>query len=128
MSELSIPARALSTLCFYTPSAHVSPGDALRAHKVTTPDEIPMTVNRGTLFIDGGWVAPSTSSRITVLNAATEDVLGTTPEADVADVDRAVAAARTAVDDSEWSATTPSGVVTLWAWSASPGLTCALGV
>ena len=38
-----------------------------------------MTVNRGTLFIDGGWVAPSTSSRITVLNAATEDVLGTTP-------------------------------------------------
>ena len=67
-----------------------------------------MTVDRGTLFIDGGWVAPSTSSRITVLNAATEDVLGTAPEADVADVDRAVAAARTAVDNSEWSATTPA--------------------
>ena len=61
-----------------------------------------MPVDRGTLFIDGGWVAPSTSSRVTVLNAATEDVLGTAPEADVADVDRAVAAARTL-------STTPSG-------------------
>ena len=60
-----------------------------------------MTVDRGSLFIDGGWVAPSTSSRITVLNAATEEVLGTVPEADVAVVDRAVAAARTAVDNSE---------------------------
>ena len=35
-----------------------------------------MSVDRSTLFIDGGWVAPSTSSRVTVLNAATEDVLG----------------------------------------------------
>ena len=35
-----------------------------------------MPVDRSTLFIDGGWVAPSTSSRVTVLNAATEDVLG----------------------------------------------------
>ena len=62
-----------------------------------------MTVDRGSLFIDGGWVAPSTSSRITVLNAATEEVLGTVPAADVADVDRAVAAARNAVEDSDWS-------------------------
>ena len=60
-----------------------------------------MPVDRSTLFIDGGWVAPSTSSRVTVLNAATEDVLGTAPEADVADVDRAVAAACSAVDNSE---------------------------
>jgi hypothetical protein len=30
-----------------------------------------MTVDRDALFIGGGWVAPSTSSRITVLNAAT---------------------------------------------------------
>lgn len=67
-----------------------------------------MTVDRGMLFIDGDWVAPSTSSRITALNAATEDVLGTAPEAGAADVDRAVAAARIAVDNSEWSAMTPA--------------------
>ncbi|MBY0289254.1 MAG: aldehyde dehydrogenase [Mycobacteriaceae bacterium] len=66
-----------------------------------------MTVDREALFIDGGWVTPSTSSRITVLNAATEDVLGTAPQADVADVDRAVAAARGAVRNSEWSTTAP---------------------
>ncbi len=63
-----------------------------------------MTVDRGTLFIDEGWVAPSTSSRITALNAATEEVLGTAPEAGTAEVDRAVAAARRAVENSEWSA------------------------
>ena len=67
-----------------------------------------MTVERGSLFINGGWVAPSTSSRITVLNAATEEVLGTVPLADVADVDRAVAAARNAVENSEWSHASPA--------------------
>lgn len=67
-----------------------------------------MPVDRSTLFINGSWVAPSTSSRITVLNAATEDVLGTVPQADLADVDLAVAAARTAVDNSEWSAASPA--------------------
>jgi acyl-CoA reductase-like NAD-dependent aldehyde dehydrogenase len=67
-----------------------------------------MTVDRGSLFIDGGWVAPSTSSRITVLNAATEEVLGTVPLADVADVDRAVAAARNAVQNSAWSQASPA--------------------
>ena len=65
-------------------------------------------VNRETLFIDGDWLTPASTSRITVLNAATEAVLGTAPTADTADVDRAVAAARRAVDNSEWSAMTPA--------------------
>ena len=55
-------------------------------------------VNRETLFIDGDWLTPASTSRITVLNAATEAVLGTAPTADTADVDRAVAAARRAVE------------------------------
>jgi acyl-CoA reductase-like NAD-dependent aldehyde dehydrogenase len=67
-----------------------------------------MSVDRDALFINGGWVAPSTSSRITVLNAATEEVLATVPLADVADVDRAVAAARNAVENSEWSQASPA--------------------
>jgi aldehyde dehydrogenase (NAD+) len=66
-----------------------------------------MTVDRDALFINGGWVTPSTSSHITALNAATEEVLGTVPLADVADVDRAVAAARNAVESSEWSQASP---------------------
>lgn len=67
-----------------------------------------MPVDRSGLFINGGWARPSTSSRITVRNASTEDVLGTAPEAGPADVDRAVAAARTAVDNSEWSTASPA--------------------
>jgi len=72
------------------------------------PEEKHMTVERDTLFIDGDWVLPSTSSRITVLNAATEEILGTVAQADMTDVDRAVAAARNAVDNSEWSTTSPA--------------------
>lgn len=67
-----------------------------------------MALDRDTLFIDGRWVAPSTAARITALNAATEEVLGTVAQADVADVDRAVAAARNAVENSEWSQTCPA--------------------
>lgn len=62
-----------------------------------------MTVRYEALFIDGRWVQPSSSARTTALNATTEDILGTSPEAGVADVDHAVAAARRAVSDSAWS-------------------------
>lgn len=62
-----------------------------------------MTVRHDALFIDGRWVRPSSSVRTTALNATTEDILGTSPEAGVADVDHAVAAARRAVSDSAWS-------------------------
>jgi geranial dehydrogenase len=67
-----------------------------------------VTVDHSAFFINGDWVTPSTSSRVTVLNAATEEILGTAPTADVADVDRAVAAARIAVDNSEWSVLAPA--------------------
>jgi len=67
-----------------------------------------MPVDRSAFFIDGDWAVPSTSSRITVRNAATEEILGTAPEASAADVDRAVSAARRAVDNSEWSAASPT--------------------
>jgi acyl-CoA reductase-like NAD-dependent aldehyde dehydrogenase len=62
-----------------------------------------MTVRHDALFIDGRWVQPSTSARTTALNATTEDVLGSSPESGVTDVDHAVAAARRAVSDSAWS-------------------------
>jgi len=67
-----------------------------------------MSVDRGSFFIGGGWVEPSSSSRITVLNAATEEVLGTVPEAMQADADSAVAAARDAFDNSGWPALAPA--------------------
>ena len=54
------------------------------------------------LFIDGGWVRPSTSDVIEVVNPATEEVMGRVPDGSAADVDRAVAAARAAFDG--WAA------------------------
>ena len=48
------------------------------------------------LFIDGRWVAPSTSGRLHPVNPATEQVVATVAEATEADMDKAVSAARRA--------------------------------
>ena len=58
------------------------------------------------LYIDGGWVKPHGSGTIDVINAATEAVMGSIPEGDAVDVDRAVSAAAAAFP--EWAATSPS--------------------
>jgi aldehyde dehydrogenase (NAD+)/betaine-aldehyde dehydrogenase len=56
---------------------------------------------RDKLYIDGAWVAPSTSDTVEVIDSATEEVIGTVPLAGVPDVDAAVKAARAAF--AEWS-------------------------
>lgn len=54
------------------------------------------------LFIGGRWQAPATSRRISVISPHTEEQIGSTPEAAPEDIDRAVAAARTAFDEGPW--------------------------
>ncbi|HET6736194.1 aldehyde dehydrogenase [Mycobacterium sp.] len=54
------------------------------------------------LYIGGEWVEPSGSTAIEVISPHREEFVGSTPEAGVADVDRAVTAARAAFDDGEW--------------------------
>jgi acyl-CoA reductase-like NAD-dependent aldehyde dehydrogenase len=51
-----------------------------------------------TLFIDGQWVAPASRATIDVISPHTEEVIARVPEGCEADIDRAVAAARTAFD------------------------------
>ncbi|WCO67465.1 aldehyde dehydrogenase family protein [Iamia majanohamensis] len=58
------------------------------------------------LYIDGRWVPSTGTGTIDVVNASTEEVMGTIPEGTAEDVDRAVAAARAAFD--AWSTTEPS--------------------
>jgi acyl-CoA reductase-like NAD-dependent aldehyde dehydrogenase len=58
------------------------------------------------LYIDGGWVQPHGSGTIEVINASTEEVMGSIPEGDATDVDRAVAAAVAAFP--AWAASSPS--------------------
>src|SRR5512134_768163 len=53
-------------------------------------------------FIGGEWAEPSSRSRIDVRDSATEEVFLSVAEAQVEDVDRAVAAARKAFDHGPW--------------------------
>lgn len=54
------------------------------------------------LFIDGALVAGG-GGRFPTVNPATEEVLGTAADADAGDMGRAIAAARRAFDDTDWS-------------------------
>src|SRR3546814_10258342 len=59
-------------------------------------------------FIGGEWVSPSTSSKIDVINPATEEVFLTVAEAHEADINRAVASARDAFDHGPWPRMSPA--------------------
>jgi aldehyde dehydrogenase (NAD+) len=60
------------------------------------------------LYIDGEWTAPSSSQRIDVHSATTEEIVGSVPEGLERDIDRAVDAARHAFDDPQgWAQWTP---------------------
>jgi aldehyde dehydrogenase (NAD+) len=58
-------------------------------------------------YINGAWAEPD-SGRYDVINPATEQVIATAPDASVAQVECAIAAARTAFDSGTWSSAAPS--------------------
>src|SRR5450755_1561526 len=53
-------------------------------------------------FIDGEWVDPSSDAVIEVIDSSTEQVYFRVPEAQAADIDRSVTAARRAFDEGPW--------------------------
>jgi len=59
------------------------------------------------LYIGGEWVAPAGTEKIKVISPYTEQVIATVPDGTTADIDRAVAAARTAFDEGPWPQMTP---------------------
>ncbi len=65
------------------------------------------TANPSRLYVGGAWVEASGDAAVAVVNPATEAVIAEVPEGTVADVDAAVAAARTAVDEGPWPRLTP---------------------
>jgi aldehyde dehydrogenase (NAD+) len=68
-----------------------------------------MTIDYAQLYIDGRWADPATQNTIAVHTAATEERLGSVPEAAERDIDDAVAAARRAFDDPDgWSRWEPA--------------------
>ena len=58
------------------------------------------------LYIGGEWVDPAGSDRFDVVNPATLETIGSVPEGTEADIDRAVAAARSALDSGPWANST----------------------
>ncbi|MET9362507.1 aldehyde dehydrogenase [Streptomyces sp. NPDC006632] len=64
-------------------------------------------VEHGQLFIGGELTDPLGSDVIEVISPHTEQVIGRVPHASRADVDRAVAAARTSFDTGPWARATP---------------------
>ncbi|MBI3683182.1 MAG: aldehyde dehydrogenase family protein [Acidobacteria bacterium] len=60
------------------------------------------------LFIGGKSVSPASGQSIEVRNPATGELLGTAPDANPADVDRAVAAARASIESKAWRGKDPS--------------------
>ncbi|MGB6053050.1 MAG: aldehyde dehydrogenase [Rhodococcus sp. (in: high G+C Gram-positive bacteria)] len=61
-----------------------------------------------TLFIGGHWTTPSTEETLEVFSPATEARVGSTPVAAPADIDAAVAAARTAFESGPWARSAPT--------------------
>ena len=59
------------------------------------------------LFIGGDWVAPEGTETISVISPSTEEVIARVPDGTEADIDKAVAAARTAFDHGPWPRMTP---------------------
>jgi aldehyde dehydrogenase (NAD+) len=59
------------------------------------------------LFIGGDWIAPEGTATIGVISPSTEEVIARVPEGTEADIDKAVAAARTAFDRGPWPRMSP---------------------
>ena len=66
-----------------------------------------MTHNRTTFFINNAWATPASDRTFEIINASTGDRIATVPEGVEADIDAAVAAARTAFDRGDWSGASP---------------------
>ena len=73
------------------------------------------------IFIGGEWQAPSSTATIDVISPATEEVVARVPAGKAADIDRAVAAARSAFDHGPWPRLTVAERVD-WMRKLSAGL------
>jgi acyl-CoA reductase-like NAD-dependent aldehyde dehydrogenase len=65
-------------------------------------------MHRGAFWIGGEWSAPAGTERFDVISPSTEAPVGSVPVATTADIDRAVAAARTAFDEGPWPRLSPA--------------------
>ena len=69
--------------------------------------DLPSTLAPGRLFIGGEWVEAASGKTFAVVNPAKAEILTEVAAGDVADIDRAVAAARLAFDSGAWPGLPP---------------------
>lgn len=62
----------------------------------------PLPAHEGHVFVGGRWEPSSGGETLTVISPSTTEVIGTATAASAADVDRAVTAARNAIDEGPW--------------------------
>ncbi|TVT48655.1 MAG: aldehyde dehydrogenase [Denitromonas halophila] len=62
-----------------------------------------MSIDHQHIFVGGQWITPSSQQRANVINASTEEVIGSVPKCNNEDMDRAVAAARAAMRNRAWA-------------------------
>ena len=65
-------------------------------------------IEHRSLYVGGNWVAPLGTDVIEVVSPQTAEVVGRVPHATRDDIDRAVTAARMAIDEGEWPRLTPA--------------------
>ncbi|MFI9834465.1 aldehyde dehydrogenase [Streptomyces sp. NPDC051913] len=65
-------------------------------------------ITYGRLFIGGSWVEPSDAQLLDIASPHDQSVVGRVAQAQPADIDRAVAAARASFDSGEWRLTPPA--------------------
>jgi len=62
-----------------------------------------MNIDHQQIFVGGQWITPNSDQRAPIINASTEEVIGSVPKCNTADMDRAVAAAREAMKNPAWA-------------------------
>ena len=70
------------------------------------PSGVQADVKTYQMFINGEFVASKSAKTFPVYDPSTEEVIAQVPDADAADVNRAVAAAKTAFEEGPWATTT----------------------
>src|SRR5438445_10994478 len=70
------------------------------------PGGVTTEVRTYQMYINGEWTASQSSKTFPVYDPSTEEVIAQVPDANAEDVNRAVAAAKTAFEEGPWATTT----------------------
>src|SRR6059036_3447013 len=74
--------------------------------EVAMPAGVKTEVRTYQMYVNGQWVESKSSKTFPVYDPATEEVIAQVPDSNADDVDRAVAAAKSAFEDGPWASTT----------------------